>query len=111
MDFGISKRIEEGHGQTSTLRGTPGYIAPDLWGFIKRGTIYATDIWASGEILFEILSIIKALAHPGLLSKYANQETFPSGQLVTAGVSTEGVKFVSLLMKAHPNERLTAKMA
>ncbi|OKP13338.1 Rho-GTPase-activating protein 5 [Penicillium subrubescens] len=110
-DFGISKRIEDGHGQTSTLRGTPGYVAPEIWGFIERGSVYATDIWATGEILFEILVKRQVFAHLGLLSIYANKQMFPSDRLVTAGVSQEGVDFVSSLMKAQPKDRPTAKAA
>ncbi|KAJ5371186.1 uncharacterized protein N7496_007278 [Penicillium cataractarum] len=110
-DFGISKRIEDGHGQASTLRGTPGYVAPELYRFIERGSPYATDIWATGEILFEILVKKRAFAHLGLLSSYAREEKFPSEQLVNAGVSQQGVDFVSLLMKAQPEDRLTAKAA
>lgn len=36
---------------------------------------------------------------------------FPSDQLVTAGVSEEGVDFVSLLMKAQPKDRPISKAA
>jgi len=35
-DFGISKRIEDGLGVTNTLQGTPGYIAPELYGFAEN---------------------------------------------------------------------------
>lgn len=70
-----------------------------------------TDIWATGEIVFEILVKKQPFAHLGLLSSYANQGTFPSGLLVNAGVSHDGIDFVSLLMKAHPKDRCTAKVA
>ncbi|CEO60026.1 hypothetical protein PMG11_04669 [Penicillium brasilianum] len=36
-DFGISKRIEEASGG-STLHGTLGYIAPELWKLTARGS-------------------------------------------------------------------------
>jgi serine/threonine protein kinase len=31
-------------------------FAPEIWGFAERGSAYAIDIWAVGEIVFEILT-------------------------------------------------------
>ena len=55
-DFGISKRIEDGLGMSTTLKGTLGYIAPEIYGFTEKGSPYAVDIWAVGEIAFKMLT-------------------------------------------------------
>ena len=52
-DFDISKRIENELGMSTTLKGTLGYIAPELHGFTEKGSPYAVDIWAVGEIAFQ----------------------------------------------------------
>ncbi|CAG7982470.1 unnamed protein product [Penicillium salamii] len=110
-DFGITKRIEESHGQLSTLKGTPRYFAPELWGFVERGTEHATDIWALGETAFEMLSKNPAFATPGLLAGYKSQRQFPAHILVEAGVSQPGIDFVASLMRPCPNDRQTTETA
>ncbi|KAJ5371668.1 hypothetical protein N7517_003674 [Penicillium concentricum] len=51
-DFGISKRIEDDIGKSTTMKGTKGYIAPEVYKLIESGTPYAVDIWAAGEVMF-----------------------------------------------------------
>ncbi|OQE13507.1 hypothetical protein PENFLA_c047G06958 [Penicillium flavigenum] len=110
-DFGITKRIEESHGQSTTLKGTPRYFAPEIWGFAERGSAYAIDIWAVGEIVFEILTKKPAFATPGLLAGYKAKQDFPVTMLTDAGVSQPGVDFVLSLMCLRPNDRMTATSA
>ncbi|KAJ5827818.1 Tetratricopeptide-like helical [Penicillium robsamsonii] len=110
-DFGIAKRIEEHHGKPTTIAGTPRYIAPEVWGLVERGSAYAVDIWALGEIVFEMFT--KKLAFPtlGSLSNYKSQLDFPVTMLTNAGVGQPGVDFVLSLMSPYPNDRMTATSA
>ncbi|CEJ58057.1 Putative WD40 repeat [Penicillium brasilianum] len=86
-DFGLTKRIDEAYGQsTRAFQGTPRYCAPELWGYIARGSAYATDIWVLGEIVSEILTKKPTFTNPGQLSTYINQQQFPVAQLATAGI-------------------------
>jgi serine/threonine protein kinase len=110
--LGISKRIEDVLGISKPLlKGTPGYIAPELYGFTERGSRYAVDIWAVGEITFQILTKQQTFKDPELLSGYVNKpETFPSNQLL-CHVSRPGVEFVLSAMHPIPAGRITAEKA
>ncbi|KAJ5366512.1 Tetratricopeptide-like helical [Penicillium brevicompactum] len=110
-DFGLSKRDEGSHGNSLTLKGTPGYMAPELWGVIDRGTDYACDIWALGAVIHEILTKKPAFANDELFSVYRTQQRFPDTMLIDAGVSQMGVDFVVALMRLLPNDRLSAAVA
>jgi serine/threonine protein kinase len=67
-DFGISRHIEDGLGVSNTLKDTPGYIAPELYGFTEKGSPYEVDIWAVGEIVFQMLTKQQTFKNHGLLS-------------------------------------------
>ncbi|KAJ5358988.1 Tetratricopeptide-like helical [Penicillium cataractarum] len=110
-DFGITKRIEESYGQSTTLKGTPRYLAPEIWGFVERGSAYATDIWALGEILFEIITKKPAFGTPASLASYKTQQHFPVTMLTNADISQAGVDFVLSLMRPYPSHRITATSA
>ncbi|KAJ5186047.1 Tetratricopeptide-like helical [Penicillium cf. griseofulvum] len=110
-DFGITKRIEESHGTSTTVKGTPRYFAPEVWGFVERGSAYAADIWALGEIVFEIFTKKPAFTTPGSLASYKAQQDFPVTMLTDAGISQPGVGFVRSLMCPNPNDRMTATSA
>ncbi|KAF9884426.1 hypothetical protein FE257_001757 [Aspergillus nanangensis] len=111
-DFGISKRIEEDRGRSSTLKGTLGYIAPELHGFCKRGSPYAADIWAVGEIMFEMLTKQPTFKHLGLLANYTRKlEAFPSNVLLAAKVSKPGIDFILSHMQPDPADRISAENA
>jgi serine/threonine protein kinase len=50
-DFGISKRIEVTISAPSTIRGTPGFMAPELLDLVEADAAtedFATDSWALG---------------------------------------------------------------
>ena len=56
-DFGISKVLEETHGDANTCVGTPYYMSPEL----IKGKSYneKSDIWACGCVLYELLTLEK----------------------------------------------------
>ncbi|KAJ5974082.1 kinase-like domain-containing protein [Penicillium waksmanii] len=111
-DFGISKRMEESPETSTTLRGTAGFIAPELYGFIKAGSLYSPDIWSLGEIIFQILTKKPAFKPIGQLVSYMRQpEMFPSAVLNDAGVTEIGIEFVRSLMDPIPDSRLTTDVA
>ncbi|KAJ5734006.1 Tetratricopeptide-like helical [Penicillium malachiteum] len=108
-DFGISKRIGEDLGAASTLRGTPGYMAPELYGFIERGSPYAVDIWSLGEIAFNILTKTTTFESLGQLFSYVDNNTsFPTHLLRKPSVSQDGIEFILALMQPDPSSRPTA---
>jgi len=53
VDFGISKKLEEGKPQTFTVIGTPHYMAPEV--LTGRGYGTEVDIWSLGVMLFEFV--------------------------------------------------------
>lgn len=104
--------MEESPETSTTLRGTTGFIAPELYGFIDRGSLYSPDIWSLGEVIFQILTKRPAFKPIGQLSLYARQpEMFPSLALSDAGVTEIGIEFVRSLMCPEPGGRLTTETA
>ncbi|KAL3447146.1 kinase-like domain-containing protein [Aspergillus insuetus] len=111
-DFGISKRIGDGQDMPTTTKGTPGYMAPELQGLIKRGEPYPIDIWAVGEITFQLLTKTPVFPHAGALVKYmANTNDFPLMPLVKAGASFDSATFILALMRQVPQDRTSAAEA
>jgi len=112
-DFGISKRVEEDDpGDSMTLKGTMGFLAPELLGFTKRINDYAPDLWSLGEILFVMLTKQPSFRDFGILSKYVqNPTTFPSPVLRARGVSDQALEFILSAMEPLPDERITTQTA
>ncbi|KAG2418965.1 hypothetical protein HFD88_002068 [Aspergillus terreus] len=111
-DFGISKCVEGGLGVLTTTMGTMGYMAPETLGFTERGRPYAVDVWAVGEITFQLLTKKPTFKNPGLLSKYVNNlELFPIGVLQAARISQSGIEFILSTMHPMPDKRITAQEA
>lgn len=107
-DFGISKRIEEASGG-STLHGTPGYIAPELWKLTARGSPYAPDIWALGETTFQLLTKRTAFSNIALLVSYVSSlDNFPVDALKNSGTTQLGIDFIRSLLHPLPSSRPTA---
>jgi WD40 repeat protein len=112
-DFGISKRADEGTAPTTVIKGTDGYKAPELLGFpnLPRpkeiAGFQAADMWALGEISFQMLTGEATFASQwDLIEYYREERKFPSDRLPSSAKG-DCVEFISSLMRKHPNNRIT----
>ena len=117
-DFGISKRAEDGAAISSSLKGTLGFMAPELHGFAEAGkecssdNAQAADMWSLGELVFRMLTKEPTFRSMGLLFNYVrNPESFPSSALHAHNVSLSGLDFVKSAMTPAPEKRPTADLA
>ncbi len=117
-DFGISKRAADNFAASSTLKGTLRYMAPELLGFVESGgesdtrNAQAADMWALGEIVFQMLTKEPTFKNMNLLSTYIRSpEGFPSAILRDHDVSEAGINFISSIMQPKPEARQTAAQA
>ncbi|KAI0482660.1 kinase-like domain-containing protein [Xylariaceae sp. FL0804] len=98
-DLGLSKRIEDVVGSTTTVKGTPGFLAPELYGFgggnPRMADPYPVDIWCLGEMTFRM----------------SGGTAFPSETLQSVGASDSLMTFILRTMAIEPSSRLTARQA
>jgi len=98
-DFGLSKQIVEQQENHSSVRGTHGYMATELYVFgldVSSVNWFAADMWSIGAMLFFSLTRQAASQNHSELGAYA---------------SALGKGFISSLMSAAPNERPTVSKA
>ncbi|KAH8176090.1 protein kinase domain-containing protein [Sarocladium implicatum] len=130
-DFGLSKMVNTEQTFLRTFCGTLLYCAPEVYteyteydefGVRNRGKKgrrmpgqrydHAVDIWSLGGVLFYTLTgsppypVNSGISHSELLHKIMTTQlnTLP---LRKAGVSEEGVDFLSSMLQKRPNERAT----
>jgi serine/threonine protein kinase len=60
VDFGLSKPISDGKTLSGAIKGTPAYMAPELWLAGTEVNYLCTDVYAAGRILQQLL--------PGLIA-------------------------------------------
>ncbi|KAL0937138.1 calcium/calmodulin-dependent protein kinase type 1B [Colletotrichum truncatum] len=110
-DFGISRRLRQDQATLGTIRrGTLGFIAPEMLGFIQdRSHPYAVDIWSLGTVIFRMLTKKLFLTDFNLLQKYVTGGSpFPSGDLDLCRPSPPLKAFLRQLLEPSPKERPTA---
>ena len=56
-DFGIAKLLDKSEEFAKTIVGTPYYLSPEIWK--EKRYSRASDIWALGVILYELLNLKK----------------------------------------------------
>jgi serine/threonine protein kinase len=118
-DFGISKHAADNLGTNSTVKGTLRYMAPELLGIFnsigppRTRDDSAADIWALGEITFQMLTKHATFKSDiaFLLAYVQFRESFPANTLRAQHVSKAGIDFVKSLMRPNPEDRLPAARA
>jgi serine/threonine protein kinase len=112
-DFGISKRIKDTIGP-SVIGGTTAFMAPELHGFIHPSQnidpyaelAFAADIWALGEITYQLIARSPTFTNVGMLSRYVqNDLAFPLKELENRGVTCMAQYFVLSIMNPSPMGR------
>ncbi|KAF0330031.1 calcium calmodulin-dependent protein kinase type 1b [Colletotrichum asianum] len=109
-DFGISRRLRPDQSTLGTMRrGTLGFIAPEMLGFITdRSHPYAVDVWSLGTVIFRMVTEKLFITDFGLLQKYvASELQFPLEGLASLGVTESLASFLRSLLAPLPKERPT----
>ena len=116
-DFGLSKRAEW-NGEQSTIHGTSRYMAPERRGLPVPGfnpdaiDPFPADMWAIGQIAFNMLTRQYALEETEVFHEYlSNKAATPSFLFKHELVSGVAEKFICSLMALPLGRRLTAKEA
>ncbi|MBK8230319.1 MAG: serine/threonine-protein kinase PknK [Candidatus Eisenbacteria bacterium] len=110
IDLGLASAL----GRPCDVRGTPGYIAPELF---EPGAIIdaRADLYAFGAVLFELLTGTAPFAHagPGIGDVVDAQLAgdVPKARLSAAGVPDGMVRLVADLLSVDPSERLESAEA
>lgn len=130
-DFGLSKMVNTEQTFLRTFCGTLLYCAPEVYteyteydeyGVRNRGKKgrrmpgqrydHAVDIWSLGGVLFYTLTgsppypVNSGISHSELLHKIMSTQ-LNTTPLRKAGVSEEGIDFLSSMLQKRPNERAT----
>jgi WD40 repeat protein len=112
-DFGISKRANEDNAPTTTIKGTDGFKAPELLGFpgLPRpkeiSDFQAADMWALGEIAFQMLTGKPTFESQWELMAYSRKERKFPLDLLPLSAKGDGEEFILNLMRMHPDGRIT----
>ncbi|KAK0665754.1 kinase-like domain-containing protein [Cercophora samala] len=111
-DLGLSKRAEDIAGAFTTVKGTAGFLAPEMldWDLStgQRGS-FPIDMWCFGETVYQMLTgepVFKTFTE--LFHYRAGSIQFPDQAFQRVKASLEVRDFVRSLMLAHPLLRLTA---
>ncbi|KAF3942333.1 hypothetical protein ABW19_dt0207679 [Dactylella cylindrospora] len=115
-DFGLSKRIE-GVGDASTVKGTIGFMAPELLeaalsnklGVNSLPDARPADMWSLGEIMARMLNGQPVFGSNRELWRYMERKRgLPVETLQSHGCSPDCVRFFTGLMARRPENRRTA---
>jgi serine/threonine-protein kinase len=85
-DFGLAKKLDEAAGLTGTgeIMGTPSYMAPEQTGQFVHPVGPATDVYALGAILYELLTgraVFKGATPVDTVYQVVHQEPVPPRRL------------------------------
>ena len=99
VDFGFSKNIADKQvSSVTTAKGTPAYMAPELWSRGSQVDLMRTDIYAVGKMLVQILSETPHSRVTASLLHENPQQRPASGRELLAQWENEG-----LLLREHPD--------
>lgn len=87
-------------------------MAPELLGFVESAeesdsrNAEAADMWALGEIAFQMLTKEPTFKYISLLSTYVRSpDSFPSAVLRAHDISEAGISFIHGIMQPKPEDR------
>lgn len=115
-DLGLSRRSGASSG-TTTIRGTPSFMAPETIGkpFLgdpKNADPFSADMWCLGETIARALTGQGTFSDNDHLFDYQERRVgFPDDALRLSLASADALNFVRSLMKVEPKERPTAAQA
>lgn len=113
-DFGITKQVSDSTELRTTV-GTFGYTAPEALGYLSSETsvyTYAVDIWSLGCVVHAIITKETPFPETRKLLDYTQGRIlFPRTKLMEKGVSSTAIDFITSLVTAQPENRLTADEA
>lgn len=98
---------------TTAIKGTNGFMAPELLGYLDGisaksvADFMAADMWALGEIIFQMLTGENTFPGPLDLMKYCTgQREFPCNRLPPS-VTDDSREVLTGIMAASPQHRMT----
>ena len=105
----------------SSLKGTLGFVPPELHGFMDRSDLYlddgqaaasAADIWSLGEILFQLLTNEPTFPDMGSLYAFVKgTDPFPTTALDSCNTSQVCQHLIYQMMQARPKSRIAVQVA
>lgn len=113
LDFGFAKHIAD-EGKTSSSRGTPQYVAPEVVFKNKKGKIeYGTscDMWSLGVLIYELMSGTSPFERKRTLPeffKHVRKAEIRFPRRYWEGASDEVKELILGLLEKNPKKRLTA---
>lgn len=106
-DFGFSQQYDNTVSGpiAATFLGTPYYLAPEMW----RGNRYGkkADIWASGIVLFELLTTGRPYVAQNMQS--LKEKVLLGSFAIPAHISSEMQEFIKLILQQDPIHRPSAQ--
>ena len=100
VDFGFAKQVDDG--VTFTLCGTPEYISPEM--VTNRGHGLGCDWWATGVLLYEMLTGSTPFAHDSTMEMYTR--IVQCSYAVPADVPMAAADLISQLLEPSVAARL-----
>ncbi|KAI0438913.1 kinase-like domain-containing protein [Xylaria telfairii] len=115
-DLGLSKRTQAHLYDSTTVKGTPGLLAPELAGFMgthasRTANPKSIDMWCLGGTVYEMVTGRKPFADLSLFSTYCNGRRTISKDSLVGHASPILVDFIQSLMWVEPRSRLDVAKA
>lgn len=105
MDFGVAHLNTSELTVTGTVVGTPAYMAPEQ--ITGSRTTFATDLFATGAVLYELVTGVKAFSAPTLQSLYFKIVTEPpiSTLALLPGLPDDLNRIIEKSLSKNPSDR------